>query len=117
MPRPPSVCARLKQLAVRFLQADGLTLDHRGSADSRGKPVPAFRAYSPLEQLGGLWNILGAKPSVYGAIFSSFQAERQSNHQELWSGRWESNPRPKLGKLLYCHYTTPAPTAHRSEYH
>ena len=30
------------------------------------------------------------------------------NHQELWSGRWESNPRPKLGKLLYCHCTTPA---------
>jgi hypothetical protein len=28
--------------------------------------------------------------------------------QGLWSGRWESNPRPKLGKLLYCHCTTPA---------
>src|SRR5690242_2852287 len=28
--------------------------------------------------------------------------------QSLWSGRWESNPRPKLGKLLYCHCTTPA---------
>src|ERR1700740_1560370 len=28
--------------------------------------------------------------------------------QDLWSGRWESNPRPKLGKLLYCHCTTPA---------
>ena len=26
----------------------------------------------------------------------------------FWSGRWESNPRPKLGKLLYCHCTTPA---------
>jgi hypothetical protein len=25
-----------------------------------------------------------------------------------WSGRWESNPRPKLGKLLYYHCTTPA---------
>ena len=25
-----------------------------------------------------------------------------------WSGRWESNPRPKLGKLLYFHCTTPA---------
>ena len=21
----------------------------------------------------------------------------------VWSGRWESNPRPKLGKLLFCH--------------
>ena len=28
--------------------------------------------------------------------------------QGIWSGRWESNPRPKLGKLLYCHCTTPA---------
>src|SRR6266702_1926382 len=49
-----------------------------------------------LEQLRGLWNILRTKPSVYGTIFSNFQAER------------ESNPRPKLGKLLYCHCTTPA---------
>jgi hypothetical protein len=52
-----------------------------------------------LEQLRGLWNILGTKPSVYGAIFSNFQAERQSNHCDFWSGRWESNPRPKAGKL------------------
>src|ERR1700679_3010383 len=27
---------------------------------------------------------------------------------EEWSGRWESNPRLKLGKLGYYHYTTPA---------
>src|SRR5260370_10095292 len=26
----------------------------------------------------------------------------------IWSGRRESNPCPKLGKLLYCHCTTPA---------
>ena len=25
-----------------------------------------------------------------------------------WSGRWETNPRLKLGKLGYYHYTTPA---------
>ena len=30
------------------------------------------------------------------------------SHRCFWSGRWESNPRPKLGKLLYCHCTTPA---------
>jgi hypothetical protein len=35
------------------------------------------------------------------------------NFADLWSGRWESNPRPKLGKLLYCHCTTPA---HRSSW-
>ena len=28
-----------------------------------------------------------------------------------WSGRWESNPRHKLGKLGYYHYTTPAKVA------
>ena len=29
----------------------------------------------------------------------------------MWSGRWESNPRHKLGKLGYYHYTTPAEVA------
>ena len=24
-------------------------------------------------------------------------------HRKSWSGRWESNPRKKLGKLLFCH--------------
>jgi hypothetical protein len=28
--------------------------------------------------------------------------------RKWWSGRWESNPRLKLGKLGYYHYTTPA---------
>jgi hypothetical protein len=31
-----------------------------------------------------------------------------SQHWLGWSGRWESNPRLKLGKLGYYHYTTPA---------
>jgi hypothetical protein len=47
--------------------------------------------------LSGVWNILGTKPSLVAAIFSNFQAEGQSNHQDFWSGRWESNPRSKLG--------------------
>src|SRR5580698_1170891 len=34
----------------------------------------------------------------------------QRKRFKIWSGRWESNPRPKLGKLLYCHCTTPALT-------
>src|SRR5580692_1360482 len=33
---------------------------------------------------------------------------------EKWSGRWESNPRLKLGKLGYYHYTTPARAADSS---
>jgi hypothetical protein len=32
----------------------------------------------------------------------------RAGYFRIWSGRWESNPRPKLGKLLYCHCTTPA---------
>src|SRR5260370_5382370 len=34
---------------------------------------------------------------------------RDTPANEKWSGRWESNPRLKLGKLGYYHYTTPAP--------
>jgi hypothetical protein len=33
---------------------------------------------------------------------------RDTPGNEEWSGRWESNPRLKLGKLGYYHYTTPA---------
>jgi hypothetical protein len=35
---------------------------------------------------------------------------------KIWSGRWESNPRPKLGKLLYCHCTTPALCSNKANY-
>jgi hypothetical protein len=34
---------------------------------------------------------------------------RDAPGNKKWSGRWESNPRLKLGKLGYYHYTTPAP--------
>jgi hypothetical protein len=37
-----------------------------------------------------------------------WKMRRPRNFFRIWSGRWESNPRPKLGKLLYCHCTTPA---------
>src|SRR6266850_6823679 len=37
------------------------------------------------------------------------QAVRGHALAQEWSGRWESNPRLKLGKLGYYHYTTPAP--------
>src|SRR3979409_468334 len=59
-----------------------------------------------------------------GVVFSRSQwtikREKKPSNQALldfsgppwntvWSGRWESNPRLKLGKLGYYHYTTPAP--------
>ena len=37
-----------------------------------------------------------------------FVALRRLASPQKWSGRWESNPRLKLGKLGYYHYTTPA---------
>src|ERR1700722_12459733 len=39
---------------------------------------------------------------------------RDTPDNEKWSGRWESNPRLKLGKLGYYHYTTPAPESDSS---
>jgi hypothetical protein len=39
---------------------------------------------------------------------------RDTPGNEKWSGRWESNPRLKLGKLGYYHYTTPAPVSDSS---
>ena len=51
---------------------------------------------------------LRPKPDILPVIFRSCSQPRQLPQQALWSGRWESNPRPKLGKLLYCHCTTPA---------
>jgi hypothetical protein len=40
------------------------------------------------------------KPAVLNLFFSSLTAEGQSNHQALWSGRWESNPTPLPSNLL-----------------
>src|ERR1700687_505589 len=37
-----------------------------------------------------------------------WKTRRRPKFFRFWSGRRESNPRPKLGKLLYCHCTTPA---------
>ena len=51
---------------------------------------------------------LGPKLGPTGPIFRFLAVEGQLNQRDFWSGRWESNPRPKLGKLLYCHCTTPA---------
>jgi hypothetical protein len=48
-----------------------------------------------------LWELRDALNRVLG------QRRDTPGHQK-WSGRWESNPRLKLGKLGYYHYTTPA---------
>ena len=47
------------------------------------------------------WELAGMNPAVQRQQMGHSSAARRS-------GRWESNPRPKLGKLLYCHCTTPA---------
>src|SRR5207249_9473619 len=41
-------------------------------------------------------------------IWKKWKMRQRPKSFVFWSGRWESNPRPKLGKLLYCHCTTPA---------
>jgi hypothetical protein len=96
----------LKKLSPTWVQNPGQIgsgSDYRGNKRSRffGGRVwesnPGQAAINSLEQLRGFWNTFGTKSSVFWAIFGDFQVQRQSNHQEVWSGRWESNPRPKLG--------------------
>ena len=70
------------------------------------------------ERLGTVLSLLktwaqnGRETSAFRAQIEGCEVSKGSrinrNFAELWSGRWESNPRPKLGKLLYCHCTTPA---------
>src|SRR5439155_7187115 len=48
------------------------------------------------------------KRDGFGWIWKKWKMKQRPKSFVLWSGRWESNPRPKLGKLLYCHCTTPA---------
>ena len=50
-----------------------------------------------------------AKLGHWGANYRAGNQQSQPRQLSLWSGRRESNPCPKLGKLLYCHCTTPAP--------
>ena len=63
---------------------------------------------SRANRKSGIGAKLGPKLGPIGPVFESLAAEGQLNQRGLWGGRWESNPRPKLGKLLYCHCTTPA---------
>src|SRR6202521_2442826 len=48
------------------------------------------------------------KPKHYACGRSDSRVGGPILPNDKWSGRWESNPRLKLGKLGYYHYTTPA---------
>lgn len=50
----------------------------------------------------------GATRSIMNARASFPAADGALSRQCLWSGRRESNPHPKLGRLLHYHYATPA---------
>src|SRR2546422_5572827 len=51
----------------------------------------------------------------YTTLFRSRPAvQDQLDRREFWSGRWESNPRPKLGKLrTWVRFPSPAPELDR----
>ena len=55
--------------------------------------------------------VTGPHVDFWGVVQRLVAACGTAGPQAFWSGRWESNPRPKLGKLLYCHCTTPAQIA------
>ncbi len=50
-----------------------------------------------LNELGSIWD---PKRPIFGLDSGRFAAQGQQNHRDLWSGRWESNPRPAFRKLL-----------------
>ena len=43
---------------------------------------------------------LGSKQATFRPDSANLARQGHLNHQELWSGRWESNPHPKFGNLL-----------------
>ena len=101
----------------------GLRLDRRWPNRSRsanrtilGKPQPFRRRLlaSVFDRPARLISRTESQTLGTARLVISFEywkkrrvAERGKRFR-IWSGRWESNPRPKLGKLLYCHCTTPA---------
>ena len=56
-----------------------------------------------LRTLQESWAQNGRKTRSFGAQIEEWLVSKGSrisgNFAELWSGRWESNPRPKLGKI------------------
>ena len=62
--------------------------------------VPEFRSLADDPRYRALMEKTYCRPEA------GDDALRRANDE--WSGRWESNPRLKLGKLGYYHYTTPA---------
>ena len=85
----------------RALSKDLVPLNHAPAAPY---PLP-----SPGVEI--LWlHIAYGRPSFHFTEFKwkIWKMRSLPKCLRIWSGRWESNPRPKLGKLLYCHCTTPA---------
>lgn len=64
-------------------------------------PVPAASAEAPIRGAGYSVTMPGGDAGV-------FRGTRAGLSRRGWSGRGESNPHSQLGRLVHCHYATPA---------
>ena len=93
LPRLPAYRGWTRYIPVRALSWRGFKSGNMGNS---------FRSSVSVVAASRLWELGDKLSRVLGQ-------RRDTQANEKWSGRWESNPRLKLGKLGYYHYTTPAP--------
>src|SRR5215813_9184818 len=73
----------------------------------RDKNFHAGISPGSVEIQDGLGGAVAAQRQNHG-YWKIWKISKSRKCFRIWSGRRESNPCPKLGKLLYCHCTTPA---------
>jgi hypothetical protein len=73
VPRKISTVCLFSTIATSVLNRHGSSITTPLASNRRVESTDSGKK-SLLEQLRGLWNILGTQPSVYEAIFSNFQA-------------------------------------------
>jgi hypothetical protein len=113
---------RLVQLLSRILEPPTIVIKSREDS-SRAPNVRLFTRFRKHGRSGKKLGEYGVKCRIGRGKFAAagvsnrdqgnkpsrvLGQRRDTPDNEKWSGRWESNPRLKLGKLGYYHYTTPA---------
>ena len=119
--RAPSRVMRGLESATSWCNARGIQRSNPTSEAWRASdldPRPEIKSAKNLPNLlvSNVYEIRPGKARAtflekkYGFewIWKKWKMKQRRKCFVFWSGRWESNPRPKLGKLLYCHCTTPA---------